>query len=72
MWRKFVVGTEVRFLRADRTVPGSKPAEKVTQYDEDEVMRKSVSSAPVALGYLRRGRGSSCTASGAGSGEDTC
>ena len=43
-WRKFVVGTKVRSLRADRTVPGSKPGEEVTQAEEDEVMRKSIGS----------------------------
>jgi hypothetical protein len=56
-WRKFVVG--------------SKPREEVTQFEEDEVMRKAIGSALVALDYLRKGRGSYCTTFPEKSGKDT-
>jgi hypothetical protein len=44
-----------------KVVVGSKPSEEVTQFDDDEIIRKSVGSALEALGYLRKGRGSYCT-----------
>ena len=39
-----------------KLVVGSKPREEVTQFEEDEVMRKSIGSALESLGYLRVGR----------------